>query len=40
VLIGASGPASNVLKIRPPLCLSAAQGERFLQVLETVLARS
>jgi 4-aminobutyrate aminotransferase-like enzyme len=40
VLIGASGPASNVLKIRPPLCLNAAQGERFLQVLETVLARS
>lgn len=39
VLIGASGPASNVLKIRPPLCLSAAQGERFLQVLDAVLAR-
>ncbi|MBB2496546.1 aspartate aminotransferase family protein [Aquipseudomonas ullengensis] len=38
VLIGASGLYSNVLKIRPPLCLGQAQAQLFLDALEQVLA--
>lgn len=33
VLISASGPAGNVLKIRPPLVFSAADCDRFLDAL-------
>lgn len=36
-LIGASGPASSVLKIRPPLCLGINEAERFLDGLARVL---
>lgn len=39
VLIGASGPGNNVLKIRPPLCLSETQAVHFLERLEPVLDR-
>ena len=38
VLISASGPDANILKIRPPLCLSHAQAEMFLEALDSVLA--
>lgn len=37
VLIGVAGPQSSVLKIRPPLCLSAVQGARFVDALDRVL---
>ncbi|MET0808004.1 MAG: aminotransferase class III-fold pyridoxal phosphate-dependent enzyme, partial [Pseudoxanthomonas sp.] len=33
VLIGASGPHSNILKIRPPLCLAQKDAAVFLDVL-------
>ncbi|MGD9919572.1 MAG: aspartate aminotransferase family protein [Paenirhodobacter sp.] len=38
VLISATGPDSNVLKIRPPLVFSSADADRLLSTLETVLA--
>jgi 4-aminobutyrate aminotransferase-like enzyme len=38
VLISASGPAANVLKIRPPLVFSLANAELFLATLGEVLA--
>jgi len=38
VLIGAAGARGNVLKLRPPLCLSIAQAERLLTALDAVLA--
>ena len=37
VLISATGPRSNVLKIRPPLVFSKANVDHFLTVFETVL---
>ncbi|RVU51033.1 aspartate aminotransferase family protein [Pseudomonas syringae pv. syringae] len=36
-LIGAAGPASSVLKIRPPLCLDLQQAERFVEELARVV---
>ena len=38
VLISASGPGANVLKIRPPLCLTREQADLFLETLDGVLA--
>jgi 4-aminobutyrate aminotransferase-like enzyme len=38
VLISASGPAANVLKIRPPLVFSAANAAQLLKTLDLVLA--
>jgi 4-aminobutyrate aminotransferase-like enzyme/Ser/Thr protein kinase RdoA (MazF antagonist) len=37
VLIGATGPGSNVLKIRPPLVLTAAEADQLVATLEQVL---
>ncbi len=37
VLISASGPHANVLKIRPPLVFSRANADRFLTVMDEVL---
>ena len=37
VLIGAAGKAGNTLKIRPPLCLGAAEADLFLEQLEQSL---
>lgn len=37
VLISATGPGANVLKIRPPLVFSAADVDMFLSTLEAVL---
>jgi len=37
VLIGTDGPHHNVLKIRPPLCFSAADAELLLAALATAL---
>lgn len=39
VLISATGPRSNVLKIRPPLVFSKANVDHFLQAFDQVLAR-
>jgi len=39
VLISATGPRANVLKIRPPLVFSAENAELFLDRLDTALAR-
>ncbi|KAA5608397.1 aspartate aminotransferase family protein [Rhodovastum atsumiense] len=38
VLISASGPDANILKIRPPLCLSRAQVDLFVETCDQVLA--
>jgi 4-aminobutyrate aminotransferase-like enzyme len=38
VLISASGPGANILKIRPPLCLTRDQAELFITALDEVLA--
>ena len=38
VLISASGPGANTLKIRPPLCLTRDQADIFLGALDEVLA--
>ncbi|WP_456306520.1 aspartate aminotransferase family protein [Muricoccus nepalensis] len=40
VLISASGPGANTLKIRPPLCLSREQADLFLAALDGVLAEA
>jgi 4-aminobutyrate aminotransferase-like enzyme len=37
VLISASGPGANILKIRPPLCLTREQAGLFLETLDGVL---
>jgi 4-aminobutyrate aminotransferase-like enzyme len=37
VLLGTDGPFHNVLKIRPPLCFSAADADFLLERLETAL---
>ncbi len=39
VLISASGPGANILKIRPPLCLSREQADLFVAALDEVLGR-
>jgi 4-aminobutyrate aminotransferase-like enzyme len=39
VLISATGPRANVLKIRPPLVFSAENADLFLDRLDTALAR-
>jgi 4-aminobutyrate aminotransferase-like enzyme len=39
VLISASGPGANILKIRPPLCLSREQADLFIEALDEVLGR-
>jgi len=36
VLISASGPVANVLKIRPPLAFSSADVTRFLETFAEV----
>ncbi len=38
VLLSADGPDHNVLKIKPPLCFSAADARRLAGVLDAVLA--
>lgn len=38
VLISATGPAANILKIRPPLVFGEAHAELFLHTLDEVLA--
>ncbi|GGE21295.1 aspartate aminotransferase family protein [Aureimonas endophytica] len=40
VLIGASGPADNVLKIRPPLTFSAAHADLLLESLASALGEA
>ena len=37
VLISTDGPGDNVLKIKPPLVLSAADAERALAVIDEAL---
>lgn len=37
VLLGATGPGGNTLKIRPPLVFTAADGDRLLEALDDVL---
>jgi 4-aminobutyrate aminotransferase-like enzyme len=37
ILISASGPGANILKIRPPLCFSADQAALFLEELERAM---
>jgi 4-aminobutyrate aminotransferase-like enzyme/Ser/Thr protein kinase RdoA (MazF antagonist) len=38
ILISTDGPLHNVLKFKPPLCFSAADADRLLEVLDQVLA--
>ncbi len=38
ILIGAAGARGNVLKLRPPLCLTIAEADRILASLDAVLA--
>ncbi len=38
VLISATGPGANILKIRPPLVLRRAEAERFLEAVRGALA--
>lgn len=40
VLISATGPNANVLKIRPPLCFSEADADRLLTELDAVLTET
>lgn len=40
VLISRDGPHQNVLKIKPPLCITLADAERVLDTLDRVLAQS
>ncbi len=37
ILIGAAGALGHVLKVRPPLCLTLAQADRFVDALEAIL---
>jgi 4-aminobutyrate aminotransferase-like enzyme len=39
VLLSTEGPHHNVLKIKPPLVISAAECDRVLDTLDRVLAR-
>ncbi len=38
ILIGAAGALGHVLKVRPPLCLSQEQADRFVDTLVAVMA--
>ncbi|TCT05603.1 aspartate aminotransferase family protein [Aquabacter spiritensis] len=38
MLIGAAGPLGHVLKVRPPLCLTASEADRFVDALDACLA--
>lgn len=38
VLISATGPGANILKIRPPLVLRQAEAERFLEAIQEAFA--
>lgn len=40
VLISASGPHANVLKIRPPLIFSQANADTFLEAFHSVLTET
>ena len=40
VLISATGPGANILKIRPPLVLQRAEAERFLEAVDAAFAAS
>jgi 4-aminobutyrate aminotransferase-like enzyme len=40
VLIGAAGRFGNVLKLRPPLCFSAAQAEQLAAALDEALSHA
>jgi 4-aminobutyrate aminotransferase-like enzyme len=40
ILLSATGPAGNVLKIRPPLVFQHEHADLFLQALDEVLASS
>ncbi len=40
ILLGATGPAGNVLKIRPPLVFQHEHTDLFLQALDEVLGSS
>ncbi|HEX9527907.1 MAG TPA: aminotransferase class III-fold pyridoxal phosphate-dependent enzyme, partial [Streptosporangiaceae bacterium] len=40
ILLGATGPAANVLKIRPPLVFQREHADLLLQTLDDVLASS
>ena len=37
ILAGTDGPHHNVLKLRPPLCFTAADAGRFVSVLDSIL---
>lgn len=37
ILISASGPGANILKIRPPLCLTREQADMFLEAVEELV---
>ena len=39
VLIGASGPHANILKIRPPLVFTAEHSQILVNALENVLSK-
>jgi 4-aminobutyrate aminotransferase-like enzyme len=39
VLIGASGPHANILKIRPPLVFTTEHAEILVGALENVLSK-
>jgi len=38
ILVGTDGPYDNVIKIKPPLCVSQRDADVFLQTLESVLS--
>ena len=38
VLIGAAGPCANILKIRPPLCFTKDNADRFISTSDRVLS--
>ena len=37
ILVGAAGPYGNILKIRPPLCFSIENADRFIEACDAVL---
>ena len=40
ILGGTDGPHHNVIKLRPPLCFTAADAERFTSKLQSILGES
>jgi 4-aminobutyrate aminotransferase-like enzyme/Ser/Thr protein kinase RdoA (MazF antagonist) len=40
ILAGTDGPHHNVIKLRPPLCFTAADAERFTSKLQSILGES